>query len=90
MTRPTTTADTLRAAHLDMILDSYFSEASPAEILIDILTDAIHWCLLNDHEFDRLLATARMHIDFEVGPALSDSQRIDRPPCLAFVSPPWK
>lgn len=58
--------DTLRAAHLDLILDNYCSQSSPTENLIDILTDAMHWCLLNDEGFEALLKTARMHIEFEV------------------------
>lgn len=56
-----TKPDSLRAAHLDAILDSYCLHGSPEENLIDLLTDAQHWCLLNDESFAALLATAQMH-----------------------------
>lgn len=70
MTNP---PDTLRAAHLDAILDDYCSQSSPTENLIDILTDAMHWCRLNGERFEALLITARMHIEFEGEPRLSAS-----------------
>lgn len=59
--------DTLRAAHLDAILDDYCSQSSPTENLIDILADAMHWCLLNDESFAGLLTTAQMHVEIEAG-----------------------
>ena len=38
---------------------------SDQEGLIDLLTDAMHWCKAKGHDFDSLLATARMHFDTE-------------------------
>ncbi len=64
-----TSPDTFRAAHLDFILDDYYSEASPAENLTDLLVDALHWCVLNELRFDELLMAARMHTNAAVEPA---------------------
>ena len=69
----TNNRDTLRAAHLDAILDDYCSQSSPTENLVDILTDAMHWCRLNGESFEALLTTARMHVEVEAGPRLAAS-----------------
>ena len=33
--------------------------------LVDLLADAMHWAKANDHDFDAVLRTARMHFDAE-------------------------
>jgi len=35
------------------------------EGLVDLLTDAMHWCRINGHDFDRLLETATKHYQTE-------------------------
>lgn len=33
--------------------------------LIDLLADAMHWCNLNDEDFDDVLRIARLHFEAE-------------------------
>ena len=63
----TISPDPLRAAHLDAVLAEYCSQSSPTENLIDLLADAMHWCLLNGERFAALLATAQMHVEIDAG-----------------------
>jgi hypothetical protein len=43
-----------------------YSDDDPYTNLGDCLADAMHWCHLNDHEFEDALDTARMHFDAEL------------------------
>ncbi len=43
-----------------------YSDDEPYINLGDCLADAMHWCHLNDHEFEDALDTARMHLDAEL------------------------
>lgn len=53
-----------RASRLDEILPMYPEDQHTN--LIDLLTDAMHWCSCNDVEFDAVLRTARRHFEAEV------------------------
>ena len=52
-----------RCHRIDLALAAY-SDDEPSN-LIDLLTDAMHWCRMNGHDFAALLGTASMHFDHE-------------------------
>lgn len=53
-----------RAARCLTVLFSY-TDFDPRTNLIDLLTDAMHWCRLNREDFDQALTMAREHFDAE-------------------------
>ncbi len=53
-----------RAARLDEILPGYPEDQHTN--VIDLLTDAMHWCNCNDVEFDEVLRVARLHFEVEL------------------------
>jgi len=52
-----------RAERLEGILPFYPEDQYTN--LIDLFADAMHWCNLNDTNFDEVLRIARMHFDAE-------------------------
>jgi hypothetical protein len=48
--------------------------SASAESLIDVLADAMHWCDLNDMDFDRLLNMASIHFNSERDEEAADEQ----------------
>lgn len=55
----------MRATQIDLVLQDYSNETDPTTNLIDLLADAMHWCAVNEIEFDEQLRIARMHFDHE-------------------------
>lgn len=51
-----------RAASIDSVLDSYSSDTDLATALTSLLTDAMHWSIVNGESFDAQLRFA--HVDF--------------------------
>jgi hypothetical protein len=57
--------DPIRAAAFDMLLKRY-GDRDPAERLVDMLTDARHWCDLNGQSFGDLDRRAYQHYLSEI------------------------
>lgn len=43
-----------------------YSDDDFATNLVDFLADAMHWCRINDRDFDDMLDSAVVHFDAEV------------------------
>ena len=52
-----------RAMRLEEVLPLYPDDQYTN--LIDLLADAMHWCNLNDEDFDDVLRIARLHFEAE-------------------------
>ena len=57
--------DSIRAAACDTLLEHY-GDDEPADRLVDLLTDARHWCDLNGHCFGELDRRAHQHYLAEI------------------------
>jgi hypothetical protein len=57
--------DPIRAAACDMLLEHY-GDDDPADRLVDMLTDARHWCDLNGQSFWELDRRAHQHYLAEI------------------------
>lgn len=57
--------DSMRAAACDMLLEHY-GDDEPADRLVDLLTDARHWCDLNGQSFSELDRRAYQHYLAEI------------------------
>ncbi len=53
-----------RARRLDEILPFYPEDQRTN--MIDLLTDAMHWCNANDEDFEKIFLMARIHFETEM------------------------
>jgi hypothetical protein len=58
-------SDSIRAAACDMLLEHY-GDDEPPDRLVDLLTDARHWCDLNGQSFGELDQRAHQHYLAEI------------------------
>jgi hypothetical protein len=69
--------DTQRCARFEVaimaIQDEYDDDFETC--IIDLLTDARHWCHLNDRSFEDLDRMAREHFEAEVNEQLSEERK---------------
>jgi hypothetical protein len=56
----------IRALTCDQALELYGDEDLPSVNLIDLLTDAMHWCDLNGESFEKLRRQAYQHYLAEI------------------------
>jgi hypothetical protein len=64
-----------RAKAFEKALGTY-ATGSPQEVLIDLLTDAQHWCNANGEDFDGALAIACRHYIHEHNDEQHDERRL--------------
>ena len=67
--------NTLRAANFEKAVGTY-GTGSPQEILVDLLTDAMHWCDANGEDFHFSLAMACRHYINELNDEQQDERRL--------------
>ena len=67
--------DRVRASHCQTALETYEDTDLPTN-LIDLLSDAMHWCDLHCHDFHLLLATACRHYINEINDEQTDERRM--------------
>jgi len=64
-----------RAATFEKAIETYGTGA-PQEILVDLLTDAMHWTDLNGEDFHYSLAMACRHYIHELNDQQQDERRM--------------
>jgi hypothetical protein len=67
--------NTRRAASFEKAVETY-GIGSPQEILVDLLTDAMHWCDANGEDFHISLAMACRHYINELNDEQQDERRL--------------
>jgi hypothetical protein len=65
-----------RAQSFEKAIETY-SGGNPQEILIDLLTDAMHWCDANGEDFHISLAMACRHYIHELNDQQQDERRLN-------------
>ena len=65
-----------RVAAFEKAIELY-GTGSPQEILIDLLTDAMHWCDANGEDFHISLAMACRHYIHELNDQQQDERRMN-------------
>jgi hypothetical protein len=64
-----------RAKNFEKAINIY-STGSEQEILVDLLTDAMHWCDANGEDFHICLAMACRHFIHELNDQQQDERRL--------------
>ena len=64
-----------RAQTFEKAVESY-GTGNPKEILVDLLTDAMHWCDANGEDFHISLAMACRHYIHELNDQQHDERRL--------------
>ena len=65
-----------RAKTFEKAIDNIYVTGNPQEILVDLLTDAMHWCDANGEDFHISLAMACRHYIHELNDQQQDERRL--------------
>jgi hypothetical protein len=66
----------LRATRADLVLHRYHVSDDLATNLVDLLTDAMHWCDMQGEDFHLALAQACRHYIHELNDQQQDERRL--------------